>query len=185
MRIGDIMFEVIDQDTSVKMMALPLCKILYQKSRYVIYAIRREKSDVNLFVSKLVENSQGYAMDDSFSCGEKEMFDSLVEKLINLVPLKEIEDLGFSMILDISLTGTQYYCIEKCYISSIPLTKLKEIMKYYSFVRKDMFDSPVLGVQEDKKVLAEGAVGNILFILFGVVVLIFCLVMIFMVIFKK
>ena len=47
------MVEVIDQDSAVKMMALVLCGVLYDNNTYVVFAIRRDKIDANLFVARL------------------------------------------------------------------------------------------------------------------------------------
>ena len=77
------MIEVIDRDTNQKMIAMILCSICYRGDCYLIYCIRREKDDANLFVSKLVQNSQGYVMDSNFLNGEKEVLDNIVQRLLN------------------------------------------------------------------------------------------------------
>lgn len=173
-RIGDVMIEVIDKDSDVKMMALLLCGILYGECRYVIFAIRRDKIDANLFVSKLVKNSNGYVIDTDFQNGEKEVMDSVVQRLLNHESREKIKENGFLILDDISLEGTQYYDVEKCYVSSVPLICIKELMKYYSFIRESLFEQPILDVQEDKRIFNEGFFSNIILILFGIIVIIFC-----------
>ena len=105
------MIEVIDKDTMVKMMALILCGIRYEKNTYVVFAIRRDKIGANLFVSKVTKNSSGLTMDDCFSNGEKEVVDGIVQKFLNHVPREELENSGFVIIDDILLSGIQYYDI--------------------------------------------------------------------------
>ena len=104
------MIEVIDRDTMVKMMALILCGIRYEKNTYVVFAIRRDKIDANLFVSKVTKNSSGFTMDDCFSNGEKEVVDCIVQKFLNHVPREELENSGFVIIDDImsDVTGFGY-----------------------------------------------------------------------------
>ena len=173
-RIGDDMIEVIDKDSDVKMMALLLCGILYGECMYVIFAIRRDKIDANLFVSKLVKNSNGYVIDTDFQNGEKEVMDSVVKRLLNHDAKEKFEEDGFSILDDISLEGTQYYDINSCYVSSVPLIRIKEMMKYYSFIRENLFEQPILDVKEDKRIFNEGFFSNILLILFGILVIVFC-----------
>ena len=66
-----MMVEIIDDNTNRKMMAMILCDICYKDDYYVIYAIQREKDEANIFVSKLVKNSNGYVFDYNFSNDEK------------------------------------------------------------------------------------------------------------------
>lgn len=174
------MIEVIDRDTMVKMMALILCGIRYEKNTYVVFAIRRDKIDANLFVSKVTKNSSGFTMDDCFSNGEKEVVDGIVQKFLNHVPREELENSGFVIIDDILLSGIQYYDINKCYVSTVPLIKVKEMMKYYSFIRETIFEQPILDVQEDRRIFNEGYIGNLFLILLGIGVIVFCVFVVMM-----
>lgn len=168
------MVEVIDQDSAVKMMALVLCGVLYDNNTYVVFAIRRDKIDANLFVARLEKNSKGYVIDTKFKNGEKEVMDSVVKRLLNHDTKEKFEGDGFSILDDISLEGTQYYDINSCYVSSVPLIRIKEMMKYYSFIRESLFEQPILDVKEDKRIFNEGFFSNILLILFGILVIVFC-----------
>ena len=159
------MVEVIDQDSAVKMMALVLCGVLYDNNTYVVFAIRRDKIDANLFVARLEKNSKGYVIDTKFKNGEKEVMDSVVKRLLNHDAKEKFEEDGFSILDDISLEGTQYYDINSC---------IKEMMKYYSFIRENLFEQPILDVKEDKRIFNEGFFSNILLILFGILVIVFC-----------
>lgn len=168
------MVEVIDQDSAVKMMALVLCSILYDNNTYVVFAIRRDKIDANLFVARLEKNSKGYVMDAKFKNGEKEVMDSVVRRLLNHESKEKFEEDGFSILDDISLEGTQYYDINSCYVSSVPLIRIKEMMKYYSFIGENLFEQPILDVKEDKRIFNEGSFSNLVLILFGILVVVFC-----------
>ena len=182
---GGEMIEVMDHETSVKLMALILCGIRYDGNLYVVFSIRRHKNDVNLFVSKVIQNSQGLVMDFRFANGEKEVMEKVVMDLINHVSREKLLEQGFVIVDDIQLSGSQVYDIHQCYVSSITLDYLKDMMKYYSFIREDIFEKPVLDVVEEKKVLNDGSFLNILLILFGIFVIIFCVVVVFQVFFKK
>ena len=100
--------------------------------------------------------------------------DSVVKRLLNHDAKEKFEEDGFSILDDISLEGTQYYDINSCYVSSVPLIRIKEMMKYYSFIRENLFEQPILDVKEDKRIFNEGFFSNILLILFGILVIVFC-----------
>lgn len=173
------MIEVIDKDSNQKMMAMILCGICYQDDCYLVYCIRREKEDANLFVSRLIQNSQGYVMDFSFENGEKEVLDRLVQRLLNKESKKNLEEAGFSIMKDISLNGICYFDIQKCYVSTVPKSLIKDCLIYYGLVSEKLFDQPVVEVVEDKRKFNEGLVGNIAFILFGIFLIIFCILVIY------
>ncbi len=168
------MIEVIDRDSGSKMMAMVLCGISHEEERYVLFAIRRDQVNANIFVCKLVSNSQGLVMDMNFLNGEKDVLDGVVQRLFNHVQVSELEEDGYHFMKNLSLEGSQYFDIQTCYVSSVPRKMVKDCMIYYDLVREEFFSQPVIEVQEDKRKFNEGFVGNVFLILFGVGVIIFC-----------
>ena len=59
-----MMVELIDVNSNKKVMVLVLFNIKYINDNYVVYSIKRNSEEVNLFASLLVKNSQGYTIDD-------------------------------------------------------------------------------------------------------------------------
>ena len=58
------------------------------------------------------------------------------------------------------------------------------MMKYYSFIRKTIFEQPILDVQEDSRIFNEGYIGNLFLILLGIGVIVFCVFVVMMTFFK-
>ena len=177
------MIEVIDKDSLVKMMALILGEVTYENNIYVVFSIPRDKIDTNLFVARLKKNSQGLVMNSDFQNGEKIILENLVKDWLNLVPEKDFIERGFCIIRDIDLSGEQYYSIKECYVGSVPYPKLKEIMQFYSLPNYYLMDQPLLEVRKEKKFFNSGVLGNVFFILFGIVVIVFCISIIIMTLF--
>lgn len=174
-----MMIEVIDRKTMVKMMALILCKISYDNDDYIVFSVKRDKIEANIFLCKIVRNSQGLTMDVDFVNGEKEVIESVIQRLLNNVDKVKLMKEGFSLSDDVVLSGSQYYDIDKCYVSTVSLDKIKELISFYDLSVKNMIlDRPVLDVKEDKKVFNEGALLNIVLIIFGIIVIIFSLVVV-------
>ena len=177
------MIEVIDRDTNQKMIAMIFCSICYRGDCYLIYCIRREKDDANLFVSKLVQNSQGYVMDSNFLNGEKEVLDNIVQRLLNRDSIEVLEKDGFSIQRDVTLDGVCYFDIERCYVSTVSKTLIKECLIYYHLISEKLFDQPVIEVASDKRKFNEGFISNIALIIFGIILVLFCIWVIYGVLF--
>ena len=77
------MVEIIDKNTMNKVMAMIMGGFSYNDDNYIIYCVRREKDDANIFVSKLLKNSQGYVIDYNFDNGEKSVLDKVVQRLLS------------------------------------------------------------------------------------------------------
>jgi hypothetical protein len=172
------MVEVIYRDSNNKMLMMVIGKVCYRNDCYVIYSIKRDNEDVNLFVSKLVQNSQGYVLDDCFSNGEKEVLDGFIKRLLSRESRDILEEDGFSIDSDISLDGNLFFDIDACYVTTISRKVLKEILIFYQLVRPELFEQPVVEVVADKRKFNEGFAVNIGIILFGLVVVIFSIVVI-------
>ena len=178
------MVEVIDRDTQNKMMAMMFCKIGYQDESYAVYCIRREKEDANVFISRLVKNSEGYVLDDDFVNGEKEVIEGIIKKLFSKIPVLELEQDGFSLSSELVLSEGLTFDIKKCYVTTVSKKLIKDCMINYNLVTKNLFDSPLVEVQDEKKYFSKGFVSNILLIIFGITVLLFSIITIIGVIFK-
>lgn len=167
------MIEVIDKETNQKMMAMIVCGICYKKDCYIIYCIRREKEEANLFVSKLIQSSQGYVMDNNFSNGEKNVLDDMIRRLLNMESKENLEEDGITLLKDVVLTNDHFFDIEKCYVSTVPRNLIKDCLIYYQLITEEMLEPPLVEVIEDKRIFHEGFVSNIALIVFGIVVLVF------------
>ena len=165
------MIEIIDQDTNQKLMAIILCCICYNDDCYIIYAVQRSKEEANVFVSKLIKNSQAYVMNHSFENGEKEVLERIVQRFLNREKREELMADGFSILDDIKLDELNYFDIKKCYVSTVSKALIKDCLIHYGLVNEKLFDQPVVEVVEDKRKLSEGFASNILLIVFGLIIL--------------
>ena len=177
------MIEIIDKETNQKMMATIICGICYQGDCYIIYTVRREQEEANVFVSKLIRNSQGYAMDFEFANGEKEVLDNIVQKFLNRESKEVLESDGFSILENVELNDKKYFDIKKCYVSTVSRDLIKNFLIYYGLINRKMFEQPVVEVLDDKRKFNEGFVSNIALILFGVFIIGFSIYVIWGVLF--
>lgn len=177
------MVEVMDRATERKMMVMILCGICYQETCYLIYCIRRDKNEANIFVSKLIKGSMGYVIDDTFLNGEKELLDSVVQRLLNKESIDSLEKAGFSIIKDLEMDSNLTFDIEKCYVSTIARKLVKECLIYYGLVNEKIFDRPVVEVIEDNRKFNEGFASSMVLIIFGIIIFAFSCFVIFSVAF--
>ena len=169
-----ILIEVI-YGNNRKKMAMVMCEVTYDNDRYIVYCIYRGKMEVNIFVSKLVISSDGYTFNNRFKNGEKEVIDSVIKRIINK---EDISSDGFSISNNVKLSDINRFDLEECYVATINKRVIKDVMVYYNLVNEKTFDKPVVDVIDDNKVFNEGFVGNIFLIIFGIVVIIFCVVVV-------
>ena len=172
------MIELIDRNSKKKLMALVICGIKYRELNYLVYSVRREKEDANIFISKLVVNSEGYTIIDDFDNGEKEVFDDVIKRIINKTSFDELSNDGFEIINNVKLVDVNYFDVKKCYVSTVPRSLIKGVMDYYGLVSDDVVKAPVVDVEDEKR-YNEGFVSNVVLIAFGVFILIFCAVVIY------
>ena len=168
------MKEFIDIDTHNKMMAMILCGFRYDKNEYLIYAIGRDKDDANIFLSKLVKNSNGYATSYDFLNGEKEALEKMVTKFLNKESISNLENEGFYLIKDVSLEDSNEFDIKTCYVNTISRNYIKDCLLFYDLYKKEDLNSPVVLVK-DEKVVNAGFVGNLFLIVLGIGILVFCI----------
>ena len=96
------MNELIDVNDNSKMMAMVLCGIFYDGHEYLLYSIKRSASEANLFISKLVKNSSGYTISHDFDNGEKDVFESVVQRIISKEAIGSLEKDGFRLLPGLS-----------------------------------------------------------------------------------
>lgn len=169
------MVEIIDVNSKLKLMAMIVLSVDYNGSKYIVYCVDRGEGKANIFVSKLVINSEGLVFNHEFENGEKEVLDSLIKKIINK---EDIEKDGFKFNNSYKLGDINYFDMDKCYVSTIDKKVIKDIMIYYKLVTEKTFERPVVEVIEDKGWFNLGFVANMFFILFGIAVILFCIVMV-------
>lgn len=168
------MKEFIDVDTQNKLMAMILCGVRYDKNEYLIYAIGRDKEDANIFLSKLVKNSNGYATSYDFLNGEKEVLEKMVTKFLNKESVSSLENEGFFMFKDVSLEDSNEFDIKSCYVTTISKSYIKDCLLFYDLYKQDDLKNPVVLVK-DEKVINAGFVGNLFLIVLGIGILVFCI----------
>lgn len=179
------MVEIIDIDTGTKMIAMIFGSVKYDKEKYVIYCVRREKDDANVFVSKLVQNSQGYAIDHEFRNGEKEVIEGIIQRILSKVSKDSLEKDDIQLFSDFDLIGVNYFDIKKCYVSTVSIDFIKECMIHYGLVSERVLDRPVIEVKDEKKKFNEGFVSSLLLILLGISLIGFSLFILYDVFMKK
>ena len=169
------MIEIIDKDTGMKMMAMVICGFSYDERQYVVYTIKRDHDEANVFVSKLVSNSQGLVFDHQFANGEKEVLDGIVQRIFSKRMKSEFVEDGILLFRDVHLGEINYFDIEKCYVTTILVSLVKECMLFYDLVSKRVFERPVVEVVESEKKFNEGFASNVVLIVLGGILVVFCL----------
>ena len=181
---GDKMKEIIDEKNQIKMMALLICGISYGEEKYLVFSVKRTKDEANIFVSKLVNVSDGMAIDSHFKNGEKDVLDDIVKRILNQENEEVLNKDGFTLIKDVSLTDINSFDVDACYVSTVEEMVVKRCLSFYNIVTNGTLDSPVIEVKDDKRKLNQGAFLNIFFIIFGVIVVVLGIITIFKYIFK-
>lgn len=173
------MIEVIDKKTDVKMLMMKLCGIRYGDDSYLVYCIRRDESNANVFVSKLINGSNGYVLYNEFLNGEKNVLDGVVKRLLNKDDKKNLERDGFLFVEDVSMDSNLVFEIDKCYVSTVDRSVIKDCLIFYDLANDSIFNQPVVEVRDDKSKFSEGFASNVVLIVMGVFIFIFCLIVMF------
>ena len=180
------MKEVIDVKDNIKMVAMLLCGVRYDGHEYLLYSIKRNNKEANIFVSKLTRTSDGYRIQHDFDNGEKEVLDRLVQRIINRENINSLANDGYSLIQNVELVGVSCFDVHLCYVATVPIKLVKDCMNEYGLVHSEhMLDSAVASVVQDRRVFSHGFVGNIFLIAFGLLILVFSVSTIIGVIMRK
>jgi hypothetical protein len=177
--IGGDKMEIFDVDSELKMIGRVICGIEFGDELYVMYAIKRNEGEDNIFVSRLVVNSEGYTMDNNFSNGEKAVIDSVILRIINKDSIEWLNEDKIKLINDINLGKINKFSMDRCYVGSYGRNVINDIMSNYGLLDERVV--PVVKVMEGKtKIDFE----NLALVIFGVLVLIVCIGVIFIVFVK-
>ncbi len=171
------MIELIDIDNNIKFMASVITGIKYGDEYYVLYSINRDKDTYNLFVSKLVENSTGYAMDNSFYPGEKDTLDNVVASILNKDSISLLKDRGVSFFFDVNLEEGNRFSVKNCYVTTYKKSLLRECINYYDL--SDIDSKPSVVVKEKEvSYFSKSNRPSIYLILLGIAVVVISIIVI-------
>ena len=167
------MIEIIDVDSNVKMMALIICGIKYGDNEYVMYSVKRDNVNDNIFVSKVVKNSMGYTMSNDFSGGEKGALDGVVNDILNKNSVIELSNSGVEIIKDVNLGNVNKFSISLCYVTTYKRILIKELMVNYGLLDTNYVKAVVR--EKEESYFSKGNISTVLVIGLGIVILIFCI----------
>lgn len=176
------MKEIIDVDSNSKLMSLIICGIEYGEDFYVIYSVKRDELNDNIFVSKLVVSSNGYVMDNNFSGGEKEVVDEVVGDIFNKDSVEVLENNKIKIVSNIELYGINKFSIEKCYVTTVSRELVKEVMLNYGLISLD--EKKVVVKEKELSSFNKGSISSFFLIVFGIGILIISVLVIFNVFIK-
>lgn len=174
------MYELVDENKNIKMMALIICTFIYGNNDYCLYSIDKDNEEDYIFVSKLVQNSQGYTLDNNFTSGEKEALDDIITSLLNKENIDVLKEKGFSF-TDIKLNGICKFNDKICYITTYKKGLLKECMLNYNIDIPNN-NTPIIKVKKIKPV-NKGNYEKIVLLVLGIITLVVSLLAIIKIIF--
>lgn len=176
------MYELIDENKNIKMISLIICTFVYGDNNYCLYSIERDKEEDNIFVSKLVKNSQGYTLDNNFKSSEKETLDDIISSLLNKENLSTLNKKGFKF-TNIKLNGICKFNDKICYVTTYNKGLLKECMLNYNL---DIPNSniPTISIKKSKPI-NKGNYESILLMILGIITIIVCLLIVIKILFNK
>lgn len=164
------MKEIIDIDSNTKFMSLIICVIMYGEDYYVVYSIKRDEINDNIFVSKLVLSSVGYVMDNSFDGGEKEVIDQVVNDILNKDNINVLNKNKIQILGDIEINGINKFSVEKCYVTTVSRDLVKDVMLNYGLI--SVSSNMAVVKERDLPTFSKGIVSNLFLIILGISVLI-------------
>lgn len=165
--------EIIDVDNNVKMKCLVMFCFRYGDGMYVVYSVKRDNSQRNIFISKLVVNSEGYTMDSNFTSDEREALERVVAKIINCCDRQILLDDGVKFSSDVKFSLVNKFSSSKCYVATYDNDVIEKIMKFYGVTK----DKSAVLIRNSSRVSSNN-IGVILLILFGIAVIIGCLMVV-------
>lgn len=158
--------EILDVDSNVKMMANVLVMLKINNDNYMFYAINRDDEQDNVFVSKLVKNSEGYTTSYEFVNGEKESLDSIFSMLINNDDLKDNKNI--EIVKDLELAMYNKFSSNICYVASCSKNIINNVISKYG----ESSSSRVIVKKPEENDSIN--YNNLFLVLFGILVLIVC-----------
>ncbi len=167
------MKELIDLNENIKMVAMLFGALCYDRYEYLIYSIKRNSNEANVFVSKLVKTSSGYVISHNFDNGEKEVLDKIIQRILSKESLLSLEKDGYTFKKNVELDGVNYFDVRACYVATVSIDLIKSCLVYYDLIDESFFKQPVVDIIEDNKKFNSGFIGNVFIILFGIFILIF------------
>lgn len=176
------MYELIDENNNIKMMALIICTFTYGDIPYCLYSIERDKEEDNIFVSKIVKNSLGNTLDSNIKEDEKEALENVIASFLNRNSLENLKEQGFEL-TNLKLNGINKFNEKKCYVTTYKKVFLKECMLNYHLEIPNN-NTPIIKVKKSKPI-NKGNYENILLIILGIITIIVCILVIIKILFNK
>lgn len=176
------MIEVIGNDNS-KRMAKIMCGIEYKNCLYVLYLIKRDENNINVFGSKVVKNSEGVSVIDSeFSEEEKVWLENISKRIFNKDSIDNLSSDGVKFVKNIDLhDGVNKFDIKKSYIATMDKSAIDVCLMYYEIGNNEK--KSVIKVRENKK-NRHIKWGSVTAIVFGLFVLCFCIYLLILIFWK-
>ena len=171
------MIELIDIDGNIKFMSLIIGYVNYGNQLYVIYSVKRDEEDDNIFVSKLVNSSDGYAMDNNFSGGEKEAMESVIASILNKDSIDSLNEKGIQFVQDINLSEINKFSVTKCYVTTFKRRLIKECMQNYNLVGYEK--KKVIVKEKEVSYFSKNNFPSVLLIILGIVIVLIAIFVIF------
>lgn len=168
-----IVIEVIDNENN-KRMAKVMCGIDYSDCLYVLYLIQRDNENVNIFGSKVIENSEGIKVIDSeFLEEEKIKLEDISKRLFNKESVCKLDNDGIKIVRDIDLNdGVNKFDIQKSYIATMSNDEIDVCMMYYGLIGNK---KKVITIKKETKKVSEGFISNILVLIFAITFFSICI----------
>lgn len=177
------MIEIIDENNN-KMKANIMCRIVFEGIEYCIYLIERDNVSINMFISKIVSNSEGIrSIDSGISSDVKDKLDVICNKIINKVSIDNLNSEGVKIIYDYKLdNGVNKFITNNSYVCTLKKEDINDIYKFYQF--KNNIHSNVVKIKESTNKLDKEDKKNIWAIIFGLISFVIIVLLIFLIIFK-
>ena len=171
------MIELIDVDGNIKFMGNIITGIKYGNELYVMYSINRDIDNDNLFVSKLVNNSNGYVMDNSFSGGEKGAMDDVIISILSKESMDKLKNKGIEFVNDISLDDINRFSVTNCYVTTYKKNLISDCINYYGFSVNNNKTNTIVK-EKDVSYFSENNRPSVYLILLGILVIIVSIIVI-------
>ncbi|MEE3343595.1 MAG: hypothetical protein VZS44_05855 [Bacilli bacterium] len=169
------MYELINETNNIKMMALIICTFKYGNIDYCLYSIERDPNEDNIFVSRLVTNSQGYTLDSNIKDDEKGALENIITTFLNKTSLENLKKQGLEL-TNLELNGINKFNQKKCYITTYNKTLLRECMLHYKLDVPNP-NTPLVKIKKSKPI-NKGNYDNIILLILGIITIIVCILVV-------